>query len=124
MMRHILATVGLLAMFLLTQVSLAAGDTPAAVPTAEEQVATSADTGPVQERAIRQGAAGESGNCSCMRPLGQCVFSAKGGCVSHRGNPCNGGCIMQQSTPGIGGMAPASKGGAARGPVGAGSMAK
>ena len=60
MMHHMLATVGLLAMFLLTQVSLAAGETPAAVPTTEEQVATPADSGPVQERAIRQGA-GETG---------------------------------------------------------------
>lgn len=123
MMRHILATVGLLAMFLLTHVSLAAGKTPAAVPTTEEQIATPADSGPVQERAIRQGA-GETGQCTCMRPLGQCVFSVQGGCVSKRGNPCNGGCIMQQSTPGTGGMAPASKGGAARGPAGSGTMAK
>ena len=104
MMHHM----GLLAIFLLIQVSLAAGETPASVPATEEQVATPADTDPVQERAVRQGA-GETGQCICMRPAGQSVFSAQGGCVSQPGNPCNGGCIMQQSTPGSGSMAPALK---------------
>lgn len=98
-------------------------DLTASPPTTQAEVTTPADRTQVQERAIRQGA-GETGQCTCMRPAGQCVFSVLGGCVSHRGNPCNGGCIMQQSTPGTGGMAPASKGGAARGPAGSGTMAK
>ena len=82
MMRHMLATVGLLALFLLTQVSPAAGETPASMPTTEEQAATPADSGPVQKRAIRQGA-GETGQCTCMRPAGQCVFRcARGLCLT------------------------------------------
>ncbi|MEP7153960.1 MAG: hypothetical protein ABI856_19830 [Nitrospira sp.] len=99
-------------------------DLPASTPTTQEEVTTPANSTQVQERAVRQGVAGGSGNCTCMRPAGQCVFSALGGCVSHRGNPCNGGCIMQQSTPGIGGMTPSSKGGSTYGPVGPGSVAK
>ncbi len=123
-MHQVLATVGLLAMVLLTRESPAAGETPASLPTTQEQGAAPSDSSQVQERAIRQGVGGGSGNCVCMRPLGQCVFSAQGGCVPHQGNPCNGGCIMKQPTPGIGRMAPATPGGAAQGPPGQGSMTK
>jgi hypothetical protein len=78
---------------------------PIVVAAAEKEQAPPGD---VQERAIRQNAPGETGQCVCMRPLGQCVLNVQG-CVPHPGNPCNGGCIMQQPSSGLGGAAAAPR---------------
>ena len=60
------------------------------------------DSGDVQERAIRQGAApGESPVCVCTSTAGQCVFSAVHGCVPSQGPVgCNSGCFEQKPQPG------------------------
>lgn len=116
----------LLVVLVACQASVLSANPPASPPMKEEISTTEPtplESEQIQERAIRHGA-GEMGQCVCMRPVGQCVFSAQGGCVSHRGNLCNGGCIVRESTPGIGGLAPASKGGGAQRPAGPGSMAK
>ena len=97
-----------LVLALMCNPSLVAAEDPAATSSPITQKENAAGPGEVQERAIRQsGAPGATDSCRCLRPAGQCVFSAQGGCVPHPGNPCNGGCVSANPQAGVGGQSAA-----------------
>jgi hypothetical protein len=94
-----LLTGGLVSMPLVPR--LLAGQPPSQSPSAvtdRDADKATPDSGDVQERAIRQGAApGESPVCVCTSTAGQCVFSAVHGCVPSQGPVgCNSGCFEQK----------------------------